>query len=546
MKIKRTLLYRACASALTIGAAVMTLLPTATHAQVVVWSTSNFVNDAVGPYGTTTQFGGTSLPTLNIVTPGMGGVGNAMELQWIQDTTFINFQSAGISYPASGNTNTLLANYTLEFDMQVIGVDAGPYPQGLQISIFGPGGGVFGGPKVELDLTTNVFLAGQGYQHYSFTLDKFVPREFIVTTNSFTVGFGIVSFGGPNTAATETFDFANLQITMNTNPPPPPHPTINVLAAKPGLRIFSKNYDFTYNQSGFGTVDFNQSWVGATPSAPRSYAITFADFDTVDNYTFYSQFVPNAGVNPFVVFGSPHALVWGITHMATGFTTSVDWKTNAPGSGTPNNALTLATTSTNGRGTWTLTFTNDMDGTVTAPDGTSGSFSLPTDAAALFVDPLAILFGTAPNNTGGYGQHTTISRITITNVAGVNVDDDFTMDDVLNTSLWDPAFSYPVGTGPSAVVHVSTNAAYWVNWTIPDDGMGLGTKASLNSGTNVWFSPNYYGSGVGITNTDPSQMGSSLKWTLIPKECLPTVDGTIGGAVSPTGFFGVLRPAPTQ
>jgi hypothetical protein len=384
MKTKKYSLCRAaCATALAIGAAAITLLPAATHAgQAVVWSTSNFTNDAVGSYGTTTMFGGTSVPTLNIVDPGIDGPGShAMELVWNQDTTFINFQSAGFSYPASGNTNALLANYTLEFDMKVTGVDAGPYPTGFQISIFGPGGGVFGGPKVELDLTTNVFTAGAGYQHYSFILDKFVPRAFDVTAASFTVGFGVVSFGGPNTTITgETLDFANLQITVKTNPPPPPHPTINVLPAKPGLRVFSKNYDFTDTQSGFGTVDPNQSWVGATPSAPRSYSITFADFDTVDNFTFYSQFVPNGASVPYVIFTSPQALVWRITHQAAGFTTAVDWKTNAAGAGLNNNALTLATTSTNGRGTWTLTFTNDTDGTVTAPDGTSGSFSLPADA----------------------------------------------------------------------------------------------------------------------------------------------------------------------
>jgi hypothetical protein len=103
--------------------------------------------------------------------------------------------------------------------MQVIGVDAGPYPQGFQISIFGPGGGVFSGPKVELDLTSTVFPAGQGYQHYSFNLNTFTPRTFDPTAASFTAGFGIVSFGGPNTTVTgETLDFANLQITMVPEP----------------------------------------------------------------------------------------------------------------------------------------------------------------------------------------------------------------------------------------------------------------------------------------------------------------------------------------
>ncbi len=523
---------------------VLGSLATATHAQLVVWSTTNYVDDPVGPYGTTTDFAGSAVPALNIVDPGMGGPGtHAMELTFYATSgTVINFQSAGIYYPASGNTNAFLANYTLEFDMAVTGVDAGPFAQGFQISIFGPGGGVFSGPKLELDLTTNVFAAGQGYQHYSFTLDQFTQRNFLVTSNSFELGIGCVSYPGNFTASPETFDFANVQITLKTNPPPPPQPTLNVLAAKPGLRVFGQNYAFTYNQEGFGTVDANQSWVGATPSAPKSYAITFADFDTVDNYTLYSQFVPSApSVNPFVVYGSANALVWSITHVATGFTTSVNWKTNAPNSGTPNNALSLVTTSMNGRGTWTLTFTNDTDGTVTAPDGTSGSFSLPPDMAALFADPLTILFGTAPNNTGGFGQWIDISRITITNVAGLNEDDLFTQDDGLNTNLWDPGFSLD----PGSVLQVSTNTPFWVTWNVPDQGFGLGTKASLSGGTNQWFTPNYYGGGA-TSNTTPTQMGPSLKWTLISKGCLPTVDGTTNGPVSKAGFFRMSSPPPSQ
>jgi hypothetical protein len=525
--------------------AVLSGLTAATHAQLVVWSTTNFVDDPVGPYGTTTDFAGSANPILNIVDPGMGGPGtHAMELTFDATSgTVINFQSAGIYYPASGNTNSFLANYTLEFDLAVLGVDAGPFAQGFQISIFGPGGGVFGtGPKLELDLTTNTFPAGQGYQHYSFTLDKFTARNFLVTSNSFELGIGCVSYPGNFTAAPETFDFANIQITLKTNPPPPPQPTLTVLPAKPGLRVFGQNYAFTYNQEGFGTVDPNQSWVGATPGAPKSYSITIKDFDTVDNYTLYSQFVSSApSVNPFVVYSSPNALVWSITHLSTGFTTSVNWKTNAPNSGTPNNTLNLTTASLNGRGTWTLSFTNDTDGTVIAPDGTSGSFTLPPDVATLFADPLTILFGTAPNNTGGFGQWVDISRITITNVAGVIEDDDFTKDDGLNTSLWDPGFSLD----PGSVIQVSTNTPFWVRWNVPDQGFGLGTKASLKGGTNQWFTPNYYGGGT-FTNTTPTQMGPALKWTLLPSACLPTMDGTVNGPPSPQGFFRLSSPPPGQ
>jgi hypothetical protein len=476
-----------------------------------------------------------------------------MALTWNQDGSFINFQSAGSSYAASGNTDTFSANYTLEFDMQVVGVNAGPYPQGFQISIFGPGGGVFSGPKVELDLTTNVFTAGQGFQHYAFTLDKFVPHNnFDPTAASFTVGFGIVSFGGPNTPVTgETMTIDNLQITMKTNPPPPPRPTMTVLPAKPGLRIFSKNYDFTFNQSGFGTALLNQSWIGvATPANPVSYSVTIADFDTVNNFTLYMQFLQNGSPgDPFGVYAGQNAFVWEINHQDTGFTTAINWKTNLPGSNTVSNALPVTVTgSTNGRGTWTLTFTNDTDGTVSAPDGTKASFVLPNDPtwASDFANPLIIDFGIAPNNTGGFGQWITLSKIAISNVVDGTQIDDFTHDDGLNTSLWNPAFSFPPGSGADAVVQISTNTPYWLNWTVPDPNYTLATKADLSDTSIPWYTPTYYGSGSATTNFGPSQMGPSLKWTLIPRACLPTTDGTVGGPASQKAFFRLQNPAPSQ
>ena len=185
----------------------------------VVWS-QNFDSVALGTYGTTTDFGTGVNPLLNIITPGDGGTGNAMSLTWNQNGGGINFQSAGASYAASGNTSANLASYTFSFDLAVQGVDAGPYPQGFQISIFGPGGSVFSGPKLELDLTSTVFPAGQGYQHYSYTLDQFtLHNAFDPTAASFTIGYGVVSFGGPNTTATpETFNFDNLQIAMVPEP----------------------------------------------------------------------------------------------------------------------------------------------------------------------------------------------------------------------------------------------------------------------------------------------------------------------------------------
>jgi hypothetical protein len=383
--------------------AVLSSLTNATQAQLVVWSTTNFVDDPLGPYGGATDFAGGAIPALNIVTPGeSGGSSQALELSFDATSgTVLNFQTTGVFYPASGNTNSFLANYTVSFDMQVNGANAGPIAQGFQFSIFGPNGSVFGPPAATLSLTTNIFLAGTGYQHYSFPLSSFANNGFDPTTNSMSFGIGLVSYPANFTAAPETFDFDNLQITMATNPPPPPRPTLTIHAANPGVRIFGQNYAFTYNQEGFGTVDNNQSWVGvATSTQPVKYSINIGDFDTVDNYTLYAQFVANGSVNPYTVFESPNVLVWSITHVTGGFTTGVSWKTNAPAAGETNNPITLTTTSLNGRGTWTLAFTSDTNGTVTAPDGTTGAFTLPSeDVAQLLANPMDIMFGTAPNNT---------------------------------------------------------------------------------------------------------------------------------------------------
>jgi hypothetical protein len=467
--------------------------------------------------------------------------------------------------PASGNTNEEHRAYTLSFDMAVKGngINALGGYVGPIIYVFGHNNtngiwtsGEYNGNGAQIATNAGFFPApASGWVHFEFNLGPWgtANAAALITTNlAFSFGVGAYQ-AGLTVVGEQEIDIANVELIMNTNLPPLPGPTMTAVPAKPGLRVFAQDNDYTYDQEGFGTVDLNQSWVGvATPTNPVSYSITIADFNTVDAYTLYVQFVQNGNPgDPFGVYNGQNALVWQITHRNTGFTTRVDWKTNAPASGQPNNALPLTTTTTTtGRGTWTLAFTNDTDGTVTAPDGTSGSFSLPNDPAWLadFANPCIIDFGTAPNNAAGYGQWITYSKIAISNVLDGTEYDDFTQDDVFNTALWNSRFSLGEGAQgkPPAVILVSTNSPLWVNWTIPDTGYGLTTKASLTSGTNVWFSPSYYGSNVGATNTIPTKMGSLLKWTLIPSPCLPTVDGTVGGPPSPTGFFRLSKPPPSQ
>jgi hypothetical protein len=553
MKNKLYSLSRACAAVLALGAAGAFLAPVGAQAQLVVWSATNFVDDVVGSYGAFVDFQGGENVSTSIVTPGEGG-GNsqAWEVSFNPSQPNINFQTTGIPYPASGNTNIFLGAYTLSFDMQVTGNDISP-ASGLQLSIFenqanASGYAVFGANLLLPNTATNVFTANVGYQHYSIPLSSFKNSNItIASATSLSMGIGYVSYPAGLTAPTETIDIANLEITMKTNAPPPPPPVLGIAKAKPALRVFNQDSTHTYNQEGFSTMDVNQSWVGlASPANPVSYSLTVAPFPAVNGYQISVQFVENGtDGNPYGVYAGPNALVWNITANSAGFTTSVAWKTNAPNAGTQSTELSLTTTSTNGAGTWTLAFTSDTAGTVTAPDGTVGAFTIqdPT-ATSDFGNPMVVDFGVVPNSTAAYGAFVDFLNIGITNVADGNEYDDFTQDTSFNTTLWNSGFS--LNNNPPSVIQVPPgNTNFWVTWTGASDGYGLETKASLIGGTNTWFSPGYYGNGM-YTNSIPTLMGGTTNWVLIPGGTLPTTDGVPGDPVGSTAFFRLANPPPAQ
>lgn len=447
----------------------------------------------------------------------------------------------------SGNTSQNPADYTISFDLRSLSGNWDPIR--LQLFVLTKESGGDQGRGVDIYLSQ-----ADGWTRVEFNLSELNLSWWQGTSWNPANPYWSIEIGGPPWPGwavqpgeewTQVWQMDNLRITMATNVPPPPPPSVNLIKAEPGLRIFAQNAEAIWNMEGFGTVDDHQSWVGATPSQPRRYSVTFGSFDTVDGFVFQAQFVPVNYMNtpphvPWVVWSGSNALVWTITKQAAGFTTQIDWKTNQPQSGTVGNtnALFLQTTSTNGVGTWTLTFTSDTEGTVTAPDGTSGDFTLPPEMAEQFADPLHIFFGICPWSTAGYGQYVDIKRITITNVLGVNVDVDFTKEEVFSTELWNTGFSVDQGS----VVQVSTNTPFWLTWTVPDWGYGIATKADLGDPDTPWRSPAYWN---GVT-PEARLMGGRLKWALIPNACLPTVDGTPGGTPSPTGFFMLMNPPPSQ
>jgi hypothetical protein len=204
-------------------AAALSGFAASSYGQVIVWS-QNFDSIVQGAYGAhTTDFNGGASPANNIVAPGAGGSGNAMALTFntVSGTT-VNLQTSTLATAPSGATSANLADYTLSFDMAIQGVDITTGFGGLQISVQGNDGGIFGQAAVSPFVVPPAGTANSGYQHYSFNLGAPWTANGgglqISTDTSLAFGIGVVAFGNSMTASPETLLVDNIQISMVPEP----------------------------------------------------------------------------------------------------------------------------------------------------------------------------------------------------------------------------------------------------------------------------------------------------------------------------------------
>jgi hypothetical protein len=204
-------------------AAALSGLAASSHGQIIVWS-QNFDSLPLGTYGAhTTDFNGGASPANNIVAPGFGGSGNAMALTFNAISgTSVNLQTSTLATAPSGATSANLSDYTLSFDMAIQGVDITTGFGGLQISVQGNDGGIFGQAAVSPFVVPGAGTANSGFQHYSFNLGAPWTANGgglqISTDTSLAFGIGVVAFGNSMTASPETLLVDNIQISMVPEP----------------------------------------------------------------------------------------------------------------------------------------------------------------------------------------------------------------------------------------------------------------------------------------------------------------------------------------
>lgn len=349
--------------------------------------------------------------------------------------------------------------------------------------------------------------ATNGWQHFSFPIGLEFSFNDTNAPPPNGTAWGFYNWYETNPPACEDFYIDNVQLVGEPAfPPPTLTPPVNAIQ---GLNVFaSTEEDSIWDEQMVMLVTNNGlSWVGRASAAhPVSYSFAMDGFPAncpwaAEAYLFL---IPNASAEE-------NAPDW---IEANGVTVSVNstggggvmnfaykvndpeddsmyWSlspyTNAPGScnGATNCIETgnLATvTSAKLFGTWTVTFTSDTDGMLTAPDGTTTNFVFPSYNVSYFAETngFNVYLGYEANDTNAINQAVVYSSFAVSNVPSA-CSDNFLADTSLNTSLWTSSYSI----GPEGVLIVSSNAPYWVAWTIPARGFSLVDSASLGTGA-LW------------------------------------------------------------
>jgi hypothetical protein len=231
----------------------------------------------------------------------------------------------------------------------------------------------------------------------------------------------------------------------------------------------------------------------ATPLTPVSYSMTIAAYPGNSGFQTHLFIVgdPASGTSAIdwngtnVLYlrimnnadGSGYANVWFKTNTPSAYSNAVSHTAMIYADNEHHLVTNLNSATVTGK--WTLSFTSDTAGTLTAPDNSSTNFVFPADAAAFFPSPYAV-FGIQGNNDAAGGQGVTFSKLEIKNPNFGDVSDTFASPP-LNNSVWG------IAAGNAAGIQV-VPAGLWVSWTLPAAGYDLLAAPAVNAPSESWTS----------------------------------------------------------
>ena len=170
-----------------------------------------------------------------------------------------------------------------------------------------------------------------------------------------------------------------------------------------------------------------------------------------------------------------------------------------------------------------------------------------TDAnvATDFANPVFAVFGLQPNSTAGEGAVCGLRNDLDLWCRDGNEFEDFTKEgsDIIANLTPSGQFNNDASYLTASTIIVTTNDAWWVNWTQPAIGFTLATSTNLAHPN--WINPGWY-SGYTDTNAPrvmPLTHLSPTFWVLLPRTTLPTANGQPNPSSAgsrPVGTHGIL------
>jgi hypothetical protein len=392
------------------------------------------------------------------------------------------------------------------------------YTDGVNVDLFTGAGG------------NNVYLgtfqvpdsASNGWQtvtmSYSDSLSGISSGAGLWFQGSFGGGPGIN--GGPYTAA---FWIDNLVLVANTVVTPPP--SLGIAPAVQGLNLFTDAGTALNQRQSLETVSSNYSWVGASGAVSYSFTISSYPVAHADEVGTYIFLIPSPATETSADYNEANVIFLDLESTTNGGASCIfRYKTNEPNGNTmiySTNGTLAQLNNATAIGTWTLTFSNNTNVTITGPGGASTNFSIPDGTgatSALFASNVVVYYGTQGNNASGCNDHFVTSDFNITGLGSTNFDDNFLADDgTLNTNIWKVN-----ATQSSCVRKVGPGNPYYVSWTLPSSGYLLQSTPTLGA-TRPWKAATANAAftsgvnGIQLINTNDLSGGNSAYFAMIER-----------------------------
>lgn len=335
-----------------------------------------------------------------------------------------------------------------------------------------------------------------------------------------------IKLGENNLTNTVIYNIDNIKwIESDVQLPPP---TMAIEKTKPGLNLLAGTPG-QYDRQNVKTTTPGFGWIGS--SDPVTFSVTIKDFPSgatyggMQSHIYLAPGTPGGGEAPD--WTEPTCILIAIQENADATASmTFRYKTNAPNSNGPSPGGYFNEDPAGGfvgtlgsvagasvRGTWSVTFANDTQITLKAPDGTTKTVTMPAEDAAQFAGDITAYFGTMPGQNVNIGQAVILGGISIKTGNTVVISDNFTAGPLDDTKWTVSAAS------KSCVSLITASEPYWVSWTTPSSGFTLQTSATAKP--DSW---------VDSTLTDT--LLGTRKRVLIPSSELP------GASM---GFFRLIK-----